>query len=347
MTPGRVLFAWGKVLTGRIPLLSIEITRECPLRCPGCYAYGDMHLGGLVTLNQLNDLRGEALVERVIDLVKYHQPIHVSIVGGEPLIRHRELGRILPVLSQIGVFTLVVTSGVIPIPQEWMAIKQLRVAVSVDGLPEHHNRRRAPATYERILQNIGGRHVNIHLVVTGPMMKRPGYLEEYLNFWTARTEVDRIWMSVYTPQIGEQSEEILTPAERQELVRQIPELVRRFPALWINEGMAQAFADPPANPRECLFSRMSVNYSADLKTRVEPCVFGGNPDCRQCGCAISAGLHWLGQLKLGPLKVSHAVRASMGLGTFVGSFRPGSMENRRWNATPHREEGAELAQIKR
>ena len=42
--------AWGRILTGYRPNLSIEITKECPLRCPGCYAYGDEHLGGNVTL---------------------------------------------------------------------------------------------------------------------------------------------------------------------------------------------------------------------------------------------------------------------------------------------------------
>ena len=41
-----IVQAWGKILTGYRPNLSIEITRECPLRCPGCYAYGDDHLGG-------------------------------------------------------------------------------------------------------------------------------------------------------------------------------------------------------------------------------------------------------------------------------------------------------------
>ena len=39
-----VIKAWGKILTGRQPSLSIEITRECPLRCPGCYAYEPEHL---------------------------------------------------------------------------------------------------------------------------------------------------------------------------------------------------------------------------------------------------------------------------------------------------------------
>ena len=116
-------------------MLSIEITRECPLSCPGCYAYGEAHLGGGVTLRQLGDFRGDALVHGMLGLVRAHRPIHVSLVGGEPMIRHRELNRILPALEQFGVHTLLVTSGVIPIPREWMSIPRFRVAVSVDGLP--------------------------------------------------------------------------------------------------------------------------------------------------------------------------------------------------------------------
>ena len=45
-----VLNAWTRVLSGYAPILSIEITRECPLSCPGCYAYGEAHMGGGVTL---------------------------------------------------------------------------------------------------------------------------------------------------------------------------------------------------------------------------------------------------------------------------------------------------------
>src|SRR5580698_3156336 len=106
ITAREVLAAWGRILTGNVPMLSIEITRECPLSCPGCYAYGDTHLGGGVTLSQLNDLRGDQLVEGVLRLVREHRPMHVSLVGGEPLVRHRELSRILPVLSNMGVFSL-------------------------------------------------------------------------------------------------------------------------------------------------------------------------------------------------------------------------------------------------
>src|SRR5208283_4750048 len=200
--PREVLSAWRKILGGAAPMLSIEITRECPLTCPGCYAYGDAHLGGGVTLDQLSDFRGDALVSGVLDVVRQHKPLHVSLVGGEPMVRHRELSRILPALSKMRVFTLVVTSGVIPIPMEWMQLPRVRVAISVDGLPEHHDIRRKPATYERILQNIEGRKVNVHWVITRPMLQRPGYLEEYVAFWNGRAEVEHLWVSLYTPQIG-------------------------------------------------------------------------------------------------------------------------------------------------
>ena len=62
MNRSHVAQAWGRILTGHRPFLSIEITRECPLRCPGCYAYDDAHLGGGVALRQLADYKGNELV---------------------------------------------------------------------------------------------------------------------------------------------------------------------------------------------------------------------------------------------------------------------------------------------
>ncbi len=347
MTARELVRAWGKILSGRLPMLSIEVTRECPLSCPGCYAFGDDHLGGGVTLRELNDLRGDALVEGVLGLVRKHKPMHVSLVGGEPLIRHRELSRILPEISRTGAFTLVVTSAVIPIPTEWMAIPRLRVAVSVDGLPEDHDVRRKPATYERILKNIDGRTVNVHWVVTRPMLARAGYLEEYVAFWNARPEVDRIWVSLYTPQIGEESREMLTAEDRRALARQLPQLAMRYPKLLFKDGMGKAFVEPPRHPDDCLFAKMSANYSADLESRVEPCVFGGAPDCSQCGCAASSALHWIRTVKVaGPLKVGHFVSASIGIGKAVNNLRTRPAKHSRWNgpALPPKRKG-ELVQI--
>ena len=332
LTPRQVLAAWWGILGGRVPMLSIEITRECPLTCPGCYAYGESHLGGEVTLRELQDLREDALVEGVLNLVRKHRPLHVSLVGGEPLVRHRELSRILPALSEMGVFTLVVTSGVIPIPQQWMKLPRVRVAVSVDGLPEHYDARRKPATYERILENLQGREVNIHWVITRPMVARASYLEEYVAFWNERPEVNRIWVSLYTPQLGEQSTEMLTREDRETVARQLPLLYKRYPKLLLPEGVARAFVHPPSSPDECLFSKLSANYSADLRSRVEPCVFGGSPDCSQCGCAISGGLHWIRTVPVvGSLKIDHFVKGSIGVGSLVNRLRSGLMRPTRWD----------------
>lgn len=333
ITSKEIFSAWGKVLTGKAPMLSIEITRECPLSCPGCYAYGDAHLGEGKLLRELNDLRGGALVDGVLELVRKHRPMHVSLVGGEPMVRHRELSAILPALSAQRIFTLVVTSGIIPIPMEWMALPRVRVTISVDGLPEHHDVRRKPATYDRILQNIAGRKVNIHWVITRPMLARPGYLEDYVAFWNARPEVDRLWVSLYTPQVGEESAERLTPSDREMVARLLPPLARTYPKFLMNTGLARAFAQPPENPSDCLFAKMSANYSADLQTRVEPCVFGGEPNCAECGCAASMGLHWIRNVKVaGPVRVGHFVRGSIGIGSLINRLSRENENPSRWKS---------------
>lgn len=328
-------------------MLSIEITRECPLSCPGCYAYGDTHLAGGKLLTELNDFRGEALVRGVLRLVRENRPMHVSLVGGEPLVRHRELSAILPVLSSMNIFSLVVTSGIIPIPAPWMDLPRVRVAISVDGLPEHHDIRRKPATYERILKNIDGRKVNIHWVITRPMLERAGYLEEYVCFWNARPEVDHVWVSLYTPQIGEESAEKLTALNREQVARELPPLAKKYPKFLMNDGIARAFLHPPNNPSDCIFAKMSANYSADLETRVEPCVFGGTPNCLECGCAASSGLHWIRSVRVaGPLRVGHFVRSSVGVGSLVNRLRRHGNKPSRWGSNgPQSGKKTELVQI--
>jgi hypothetical protein len=246
----------------------------------------------------------------------------------------------------MGVFTLVVTSGVIPIPVEWMKLAHVRVAVSVDGLPEDHDVRRKPATYERILENIQGRTINVHWVVTRPMLARATYLEEYVSFWNTRPEVDRIWVSLYTPQIGEQSPETLAPEDREFVARHLPLLGKKYPKLLLPEGMARAFVYPPVNPDDCLFSKMSANYSADLQSRVEPCVFGGTPDCSQCGCSISSALHWIRDVRVaGPLKINHFVAGSIGVGSAVNRLRSGLLRPPRWDSSS-RKADPNLVQIR-
>ena len=109
--------AWAMIVQGRRPFLAIEVTRECPLRCPGCYAYEAHHVGAAGSLRDVSDLTGTALVDGVRALVKRLRPLHLSLAGGEALVRYRELNSLLPMLAPLEV--QVTTSAVSRIPAGW------------------------------------------------------------------------------------------------------------------------------------------------------------------------------------------------------------------------------------
>lgn len=146
MKRSEVIHAWGAILAGRTPSLSIEITKECPLRCPGCYAFDEAHLGGTTKLRQLSDFKGQDLVSKVLAVIDDRRPLHVSLVGGDPLVRYRELELLLPEIERRGIHTQIVTSAFRVIPGAWKNFKKLNVVVSVDGLQPEHDERRKPAT---------------------------------------------------------------------------------------------------------------------------------------------------------------------------------------------------------
>jgi len=319
----QIITAWGRILGGYTPAMSIEITRECPLHCPGCYAYGDDHLGGPLTLREVNDFKGQALIDGVLGLVKTHRPLHLSIVGGEPLVRYKELNTLLPILAAQGLHVQVVTSAVREIPREWAAIPRLSISVSIDGLQPEHDVRRAPATYDRILKHIVGHQITVHCTVTRQQVNRPGYLEEFLRFWSARTETRKIWVSLYTPQTGEMSAERLTADDRATIVSDLQALRLRYPKLEAPKGLIDAYAKPPASPDDCIFARTTTTISADLTTRITPCQFGGNPDCANCGCVASAGLTALARHRVfGFIPVGALFNGSLKIGEQMKRLHP-------------------------
>lgn len=317
-----IITAWGRILRGYRPALSIEITRECPLRCPGCYAYGDQHLGGDVTLRQVTDYKGQELIDRVFAIVDEEKPIHVSIVGGEPLVRYRELQQILPQLAARGIYTQLVTSAVRPIPAEFASIPRLQIVVSIDGLQPEHDVRRTPATYDRILKHIVGQRITVHCTVTRQQVQREGYLEEFVQFWSGNPHTRQIWVSLYTPQVGEAADEILTPEDRERVVAALMTLRARYKKLAMPEGLVKQYAEPPRSPDECVFAQTTSCISADFEHRITPCQFGGTPDCSQCGCVASAALAAVSAHRLpGGLRVGAIFETSLKIGRIMRERR--------------------------
>jgi MoaA/NifB/PqqE/SkfB family radical SAM enzyme len=318
----QILHAWGKILKGERPSLSIEITRECPLRCPGCYAFDDAHLGGGQTLRELNDRKGQFLIDGVLEVVDGLKPLHLSIVGGDPLVRYRELESLVPQLLARGIHVQIVTSAFRKMNPDWASLQNLNIVVSIDGLQPEHDKRRAPATYERILKNIAGQRVTVHSTVTAQMMRRPVYLAEFLKFWTPRPEIKKVWFSLFTPQVGDQLPEILSKEERSRVIEEMTQLRKQFAKLDMPEAVIRQFATPPQNPDECVFALTTQTLSADLQTKITPCQFGGNPDCAACGCFASMGLASIAAHKLGGvLPVGAIFKASIAIGKWRSRSR--------------------------
>lgn len=318
-----ILQSWPVILSGRKPMLSIELTRECPLRCPGCYAFDDAHLGGNgTTLRVLSDYKQDELVTRVLALVDQHRPLHVSLVGGDPLVRYRELEKILPGLLDRGIYVQIVTSAFRPIPPHWSSFSLLDVVVSIDGLQPDHDARRKPATYDRILANIQDSRVTVHCTITGQMARQPDYFSRFLAFWSNRPQIKRIWMSLFTPQRGAVAPEILTSSERVRVIEELRQLRTVYPILDIKDSVLREFLAPPQSPAECLFAQTTHVVSADLATQVSPCQFGGDPDCSQCGCLASMGLAAVSHYEISPgISIGKLYSASARLGRGIASLR--------------------------
>jgi len=130
------------------------------------------------------------------------------------------------------------------------------------------------------------------------MTHRSGYLEEFLGFWSKQPDVHKIWISLYTPQIGETSPEMLSPKVREQVIDELSLLKDRFRKLELPSGVLRAYRRPPPDPTCCVFARTSQAISADLRTRVTPCQFGGSPDCNVCGCIAAAAFEAVSRHRL-------------------------------------------------
>jgi hypothetical protein len=127
---------------------------------------------------------------------------------------------------------------------------------------------------------------------------------------------------ILTPQVGDQMPEILGSEERARAIVDMTQLRNQYPKLDMPEAVIRQFASPPHSPKDCVFALTTQTLSADLKTKITPCQFGGNPDCASCGCIASMGLASVAAHKLGGiLSVGTIFKASMRIGQNSAKFR--------------------------
>ena len=241
------------------------------------------------TLRSLGRRKGQELIDGVLALVDRIRPLHLSIVGGDPLVRYRELETMVPLLLVRGIHVQVVTSAFRPL-----------AAIGPSAAFERRGfdrRTAARARHPASARNLRSDHqehrrqnITIHCTITGQMMKRPDYLREFLEFWTPRPEIRKIWFSLFTPQRGDQLPEMLQPRERAQAHCGHVGAAKGISQAGHAGGPDPSVCDAALDPQDCVFALTTQTLSADFKTKIVPCQFGGDPDCGSCGCIASMGL---------------------------------------------------------
>lgn len=131
------------------PIVQIHPTRRCNLRCLHCYSASGPEHGDLLSYETLAHALTDARAEgyRV-----------ASFSGGEPTL-YRDLGRLLRHAKSLGMRTTVTSNGM---PLTGKRLAMLRgwtdvLAISLDGIPESHNRMRASnQAFDRMRANLDG-----------------------------------------------------------------------------------------------------------------------------------------------------------------------------------------------
>jgi hypothetical protein len=147
-------------------------------------------------------------------------------------------------------------------------------------------------------------------------------MEEFVRFWSEQPAVEKIWISLFTPQRGATGPEILTRAQRAFVVDELLRLGPLYRKLQMPAVLVRELIAPPQSPEECIFARTTHTLSADLKTKITPCQFGGDPDCSQCGCIASMALAAVGNHRVvGGLTAGHLFRASNRIGAAISKTK--------------------------
>lgn len=133
---------------------TINVTQICNLHCTYCAAGGDGSFGDPVT--QISIEKTLPQLRQFIDLVPPNESIHITFLGGEPLLYPKAVQMISQYVNElcspqeIEVTYLVVTNGTLITPEIAMMLAEIKssVTISIDG-PQNINDRFRPAKNQK------------------------------------------------------------------------------------------------------------------------------------------------------------------------------------------------------
>ena len=135
-------------LTGAARILQIHPTRRCNLRCLHCYSDSSP--------DAVDELAIEVVTRVVGEAAELGYTV-LSVSGGEPFL-YRPLPQLLAAAKANGMSTQLVSNGTAITRQRLDEVRDCLdlLAVSIDGMPDDHDRMRAqPGSFRRLEERLG------------------------------------------------------------------------------------------------------------------------------------------------------------------------------------------------
>lgn len=264
---------------------SIDVTKECNLRCTHCYFF-EGEDGAAPAYIGVPELSVDEWIGKLEALKQGSSRLafpffQCTWVGGEPLVRKEliEAGR------KYFRYNTVVTNGTIPLP-DWPDVSW---CVSIDGDEETHERiRRRKGIYGRAMRNVAerpGLSVTIAYCIT---RQNAHCLEQAVIDWS-RAGARDMTFDFYTPMGGGGDEGLFLPlAERDAVIEQLLELKAVYGDFFVlpERAFRMMRSDVCRTVTDsCLFSRKAFAFGPD-GARKEKCMMGPKADCDRCGCVV-------------------------------------------------------------
>jgi MoaA/NifB/PqqE/SkfB family radical SAM enzyme len=282
---------------------SVEITDRCNAGCHHCYVYDpewdqNKRMEGYLQLPVAEHRSREQQVYETLDQLNARGIVHVTLVGGEPLLAPK----IIRYASKKFPIVWVVTNGAAKIPTN--LARSVVLSVSIDGLPEYHNHLRDPLGFfaKNSYEGLGGmtaavvRNINesergafVHTTLTKSSFKT---LPEIID-WLVRDvrKLRGIMVSGAAMQSTEDPE-VLSIDDRQQIKRMISEATEKYSSKLFpfNSSAVNRFLFDPENivktPNQCTVARRVDSYGFDGKI-VGKCVLRDSSSCETCICNLT------------------------------------------------------------
>jgi MoaA/NifB/PqqE/SkfB family radical SAM enzyme len=255
---------------------SIDVSKECNLRCRHCYFFEQDYEGELAVgewIAKLEELR------RTTSRTEFPF-FQCTWVGGEPLIRKDLIERGRKYFRH----NTVVTNGTIPLP-DW---RDVHFYISIDGDEETHEYiRKKKGIYKRAMRNVA-EHPELDVTIAYCITKDNVHcIEQAVKDW-AEAGASHMTFDFYTP-IETIEEPLFLPlAERDFALDMLLSLKRIYGEFFVlpervfrlmKSDVCKQVTD------HCLFSTHSFAFGPD-GTPKEKCMMGPKADCDRCGCVV-------------------------------------------------------------